>query len=81
VLDSGCRVMVGAFGSEAGDQYDVRSKLANECICQPCGKPSNDAPGIANGFSCREQITQSTGGSRSPGRSHRSGDANLLTSD
>ena len=60
VLDSGCCGMAGYFGYEKGDHYKVSIK-AGERVLLPAVR-SFDSNGfiIADGFSCREQIEQST---------------------
>ncbi len=59
VLDSGCCGMAGAFGFEA-DHYEI-SLAVGERVLLPAVR---DAPAtaliIADGFSCREQIAQTT---------------------
>ena len=60
ILDSGCCGMAGYFGYEKGDHYDVSVK-AGERVLLPAVR--NFSPAgliIADGFSCREQIEQST---------------------
>ena len=61
VLDSGCCGMAGAFGFEKGEHYDV-SIACGERVLLPAvrGAPA-DTLIVANGFSCREQIEQTTG--------------------
>jgi Fe-S oxidoreductase len=60
LLDSGCCGMAGSFGFEQ-DKYEV-SIACGERVLLPAVR--NAAPGdliIADGFSCREQIAQTTG--------------------
>ena len=60
ILDAGCCGMAGAFGFEK-DHYEVSLK-AGERILLP--RVREAAPGtfiLADGFSCREQIRQTTG--------------------
>ncbi len=59
LLDSGCCGMAGAFGFEK-DHYDVSIK-AGERVLLPRVRHADDSTLIiANGFSCREQIEQTT---------------------
>jgi Fe-S oxidoreductase len=61
VLDSGCCGMAGAFGFERGEHYRV-SMAAGERVLLPAVRAADsDALIVADGFSCREQIEQSTG--------------------
>jgi FAD/FMN-containing dehydrogenase/Fe-S oxidoreductase len=61
VLDSGCCGMAGAFGFEPGDHYRV-SIAAGERVLLPAVRSADTSTLIvANGFSCREQIAQTTG--------------------
>ncbi|HEY0846448.1 MAG TPA: FAD-binding and (Fe-S)-binding domain-containing protein [Noviherbaspirillum sp.] len=60
LLDSGCCGMAGSFGFEK-EKYDVSMRCA-ERVLLPAVRSA--APGtlvIADGFSCREQIAQSSG--------------------
>jgi len=60
VLDSGCCGMAGAFGFEK-DHFEV-SIAVGERVLLPAVRAAD--PGtliVTNGFSCREQITQTTG--------------------
>ena len=60
VPDTGCCGMAGAFGFERGDHYEV-AVAAGERVLLPAVR---DAPSetyvVTGGFSCREQIEQST---------------------
>jgi len=59
LLDSGCCGMAGSFGFER-EHYDV-SQAVGELVLLPAVRAaSRDTLIIANGFSCREQIEQST---------------------
>jgi Fe-S oxidoreductase len=60
VLDSGCCGMAGAFGFER-DHYDVSIKVGERILLPAVRSADNDTLIIADGFSCREQITQLTG--------------------
>ncbi len=60
VPDSGCCGMAGAFGFEAGEHYDV-SIACGERVLLPKVREADDRTLIvANGFSCREQVAQTT---------------------
>ena len=60
VLDSGCCGMAGAFGYERGAHYRV-SIACGERVLLPAVRRADDATLIiADGFSCREQIMQTT---------------------
>jgi Fe-S oxidoreductase len=63
LLDSGCCGMAGSFGFEA-DHYDI-SIAAGERLLLPAVRAADaDTLIVADGFSCREQILQTT--SRQP---------------
>jgi Fe-S oxidoreductase len=60
LLDSGCCGMAGSFGFEK-DHYEV-SIAAGELVLLPAVRETtDDTLIITNGFSCREQIAQTTG--------------------
>jgi len=56
----GCCGMAGAFGFEK-EKYDVSLAVGELELLPAVRKVSADTLIIADGFSCREQITQSTG--------------------
>jgi FAD/FMN-containing dehydrogenase/Fe-S oxidoreductase len=60
VLDSGCCGMAGGFGYEKA-HYDVSIKCGERALLPAVREASSDTLVIADGFSCREQIAQSTG--------------------
>jgi Fe-S oxidoreductase len=60
VLNAGCCGMAGSFGFEAG-KYDVSIKIAEQALLPRVRGASADTSIIADGFSCREQIEQTTG--------------------
>ncbi len=60
VLDSGCCGMAGAFGFERGEHYDVSIKAGERVLLPAVRQAAPDALIIADGFSCREQIAQTT---------------------
>jgi FAD/FMN-containing dehydrogenase/Fe-S oxidoreductase len=60
ILDSGCCGMAGAFGFEEGDKYDVSIKCGERVLLPKVREAPKDALIVADGFSCREQIHQTT---------------------
>jgi FAD/FMN-containing dehydrogenase/Fe-S oxidoreductase len=58
--DSGCCGMAGAFGFEE-KHYDLSMKVGERVLLPMVRESDKDTLIIANGFSCREQIEQSTG--------------------
>jgi Fe-S oxidoreductase len=58
-LDSGCCGMAGSFGFEK-DHYDVSIRCAERVLAPAIRQASEDTLILTNGFSCREQILQST---------------------
>jgi hypothetical protein len=58
--DSGCCGMAGAFGFEAGEHYEVAMRVGERVLLPKVRAAADDTLIIANGFSCREQIAQST---------------------
>lgn len=59
VLDSGCCGMAGAFGFEA-EHYDTSIKVGELVLLPAVRKAAGDTLLVADGFSCREQISQTT---------------------
>jgi FAD/FMN-containing dehydrogenase/Fe-S oxidoreductase len=60
VLDSGCCGMAGSFGFEK-EKYDVSIACGERVLLPEVRSASEDTLILANGFSCREQIVQTTG--------------------
>ena len=60
VLDSGCCGMAGAFGYERGAHYRVSIASAERVLLPAIRGSTADTLIIADGFSCREQIIQTT---------------------
>jgi Fe-S oxidoreductase len=58
--DSGCCGMAGAFGFEK-KHYDLSMKVGERVLLPMVREADADTLIIADGFSCREQIEQSTG--------------------
>jgi FAD/FMN-containing dehydrogenase/Fe-S oxidoreductase len=61
ILDSGCCGMAGAFGFEKGEHYRVSMQCGEQVLLPAVRKAEEDTLVLADGFSCREQITQGTG--------------------
>jgi FAD/FMN-containing dehydrogenase/Fe-S oxidoreductase len=59
LLDSGCCGMAGGFGFEK-DHYEVSIKVGERVLLPAVRQADADTLIIADGFSCREQIAQST---------------------
>lgn len=59
VLDSGCCGMAGAFGFEK-DHYDISIKVGERVLLPAVRQADKDTLILADGFSCREQIAQTT---------------------
>lgn len=59
LLDSGCCGMAGSFGFEAG-KYDVSLGAGERALLPAVRQADKETLIIANGFSCREQIAQTT---------------------
>jgi Fe-S oxidoreductase len=60
VLDSGCCGMAGSFGFEAA-KFDVSMACGERVLLPAVRRSAPDTLIVADGFSCREQIVQSTG--------------------
>jgi FAD/FMN-containing dehydrogenase/Fe-S oxidoreductase len=58
LLDSGCCGMAGAFGYEKGDHYDVSIACGERALLPAVREAGDQTLIIADGFSCREQISQ-----------------------
>jgi Fe-S oxidoreductase len=59
VLDSGCCGMAGAFGFEA-EHYDTSLEVGELVLLPAVRAAAKDTLLVADGFSCREQISQTT---------------------
>ena len=59
-LDDGCCGMAGAFGFEAGEHYDVSVKAGELALLPHVRDAALGDLVVSNGFSCREQIAQTT---------------------
>jgi Fe-S oxidoreductase len=60
VLDSGCCGMAGAFGFEKGEHYDVSIACGERVLLPAVRGAEQETLIVSNGFSCREQIAQTT---------------------
>jgi Fe-S oxidoreductase len=58
--DAGCCGMAGAFGFES-DHYDVSMAVGERRLLPAVREADSETLIVADGFSCREQIVQSTG--------------------
>jgi hypothetical protein len=52
--------MAGAFGFERGEHYDVSIRVGERVLLPSVRSAAKDTLIIADGFSCREQIAQTT---------------------
>ncbi len=59
ILDSGCCGMAGSFGFEK-QHYDISMKIGERVLLPKVREAEGDTLVVADGFSCREQILQST---------------------
>ncbi len=59
--EPGCCGMAGSFGFERGEHYELSMKIGERALLPAVRAAAADALLIADGFSCREQISQSTG--------------------
>jgi Fe-S oxidoreductase len=59
VLDSGCCGMAGSFGFERG-HYDISMTVGERVLLPAVRRARKDTLIVADGFSCRTQIAQST---------------------
>ncbi len=60
VLDSSCCGMAGAFGYEKGDHFEVSLACGERVLLPSVRSAPKETLIIADGFSCREQISQAT---------------------
>ena len=61
VLDTGCCGMAGSFGYHAGERYDVSVAVAEHRLLPALREASEETLVVADGFSCRGQISQLAG--------------------
>ena len=60
LIDSGCCGMAGSFGFEA-DKFSIAQAIGERVLLPAARQASSDTLILSDGFSCREQIAQSTG--------------------
>lgn len=60
VPDPGCCGMAGAFGFEAGKHYETAQKCGERALLPAVRAVDTDTLIVADGFSCREMISQNT---------------------
>jgi FAD/FMN-containing dehydrogenase/Fe-S oxidoreductase len=60
IPESGCCGMAGAFGFEKGEHYKVAVDCGERVLIPKVREAGDDELIIADGFSCREQISQMT---------------------
>ncbi len=60
ILDAGCCGMAGAFGFEK-EHYDISLKIGERVLLPRVREAASGTFILADGFSCREQIRQTTG--------------------
>jgi Fe-S oxidoreductase len=58
-LDSGCCGMAGSFGFEK-EKYDVSLQVGELVLLPAVRSAANETLIVADGYSCREQIAQTT---------------------
>jgi Fe-S oxidoreductase len=59
-LDSGCCGMAGPFGFERA-KYEIAQAIGERVLLPAVRPASRDTLIVTDGFSCREQVYQSTG--------------------
>ena len=60
LIDSGCCGMAGSFGIEK-DKFDISQAIGERVLLPAVRKASPETLIVSDGFSCREQIRQTTG--------------------
>jgi Fe-S oxidoreductase len=58
--DSGCCGLAGGFGFEK-DKFEISQAIGERVLLPAVRRESRETLIIADGFSCREQISQATG--------------------
>ncbi len=61
LLNSGCCGLAGSFGYEGGDRYRVSMNAGERTLLPAVRKADDDTWLVADGFSCRTQISHGTG--------------------
>ncbi len=59
-LDSGCCGMAGPFGFDR-DKYEIAQAIGESVLLPAVRAASQETLIVSDGFSCREQVYQSTG--------------------
>ena len=59
--EPGCCGMAGAFGFERGEHYELARRIGDRALLPAVREAPEYSLVIADGFSCRQQIEQSTG--------------------
>ena len=59
--NAGCCGMAGSFGYGAGEQYEVSMRIGEHILLPEVRSADPDTLLVADGFSCRTQITAGTG--------------------
>jgi hypothetical protein len=60
ILTSGCCGMAGAFGYEKGTRHEVSMAAGERVLLPAVRRAPSETLILADGFSCKEQIAQST---------------------
>ncbi len=60
-VKAGCCGLAGSFGYHAGDQYEVSMRIGEQFLLPAVRAAAPDTLLVADGFSCRAQITAGTG--------------------
>jgi Fe-S oxidoreductase len=61
LLDAGCCGLAGSVGYEAGEQYEISMRVGERVLLPAMRSAAQDTLLVADGFSCRTQITAGTG--------------------
>jgi FAD/FMN-containing dehydrogenase/Fe-S oxidoreductase len=61
ILNAGCCGMAGSFGFERGEHCDVSLRIGERSLLPAVRSADEDTLVVSDGFSCREQIEQTTG--------------------
>jgi Fe-S oxidoreductase len=67
IIDAGCCAIAGAFGFDK-TAYRISLDIGERALLPAGRQASDDTAVVADGFSCREQISQATGRGRSTSR-------------
>jgi Fe-S oxidoreductase len=61
LLRAGCCGLAGSFGYEGGENYEVSMRVGERVLLPTVRAASAETMIVADGFSCRTQITHGTG--------------------